>query len=74
MAYRMPSLIPPFTHETAIAKVRLAEDGWNSRDPSVFRSSTRKTASGGTGLNFRLDALKSLNSSNAIGLGSLIIV
>lgn len=25
--------IPPFTRETAIAKVRLAEDGWNSRDP-----------------------------------------
>ena len=24
---------PPFTHETAIQKVRLAEDGWNSRDP-----------------------------------------
>src|SRR6202035_2750991 len=24
---------PPFTHETATLKVRLAEDGWNSRDP-----------------------------------------
>ena len=24
---------PPFTHETAVQKVRLAEDGWNSRDP-----------------------------------------
>ncbi|WP_374729889.1 DUF1348 family protein, partial [Caballeronia terrestris] len=24
---------PPFTHETATAKVRLAEDGWNTRDP-----------------------------------------
>jgi nuclear transport factor 2 (NTF2) superfamily protein len=24
---------PPFTHETAIQKVRLAEDGWNSRNP-----------------------------------------
>jgi len=24
---------PPFTEETAIEKVRLAEDGWNSRDP-----------------------------------------
>lgn len=24
---------PPFTRETAIEKVRLAEDGWNSRDP-----------------------------------------
>ncbi|KAA9383191.1 nuclear transport factor 2 family protein [Neorhizobium galegae] len=27
------SIIPPFTRETAIAKVRMAEDGWNSRDP-----------------------------------------
>ena len=24
---------PPFTLESAIAKVRLAEDGWNTRDP-----------------------------------------
>lgn len=30
----MSPLIPPFTHETAIAKVRAAEDGWNSRDPA----------------------------------------
>jgi nuclear transport factor 2 (NTF2) superfamily protein len=27
------SIKPPFTLETAIQKVRLAEDGWNSRDP-----------------------------------------
>ena len=27
------SLVPPFTRETAILKVRAAEDGWNSRDP-----------------------------------------
>lgn len=26
--------LPPFTLETAIQKVRLAEDGWNSRDPA----------------------------------------
>src|SRR3982074_3746917 len=25
--------LPPFIRETAIQKVRLAEDGWNSRDP-----------------------------------------
>ena len=24
---------PPFTRETAIQKVRMAEDGWNTRDP-----------------------------------------
>ena len=27
------SLVPPFTLETARAKVRKAEDGWNSRNP-----------------------------------------
>lgn len=27
-------IVPPFTRETAMQKVRLAEDGWNSRDPS----------------------------------------
>lgn len=31
MSTRPP--VPPFTVETAILKVRLAEDGWNSRDP-----------------------------------------
>jgi uncharacterized protein len=29
----MQNLVPPFTQETAKAKVRAAEDGWNSRDP-----------------------------------------
>ncbi len=29
----MSSLIPPFTLETATQKVRMAEDGWNSRNP-----------------------------------------
>ncbi|OYW55143.1 MAG: hypothetical protein B7Y80_10010 [Hyphomicrobium sp. 32-62-53] len=28
---RLP--LPPFTLETAIQKVRMAEDGWNARDP-----------------------------------------
>lgn len=26
--------LPPFTRESAMQKVRLAEDGWNSRDPA----------------------------------------
>jgi len=26
--------LPPFTSETAVQKVRMAEDAWNSRDPS----------------------------------------
>jgi uncharacterized protein len=31
MSARPP--LPPFTRETAIQKVRMAEDGWNTRDP-----------------------------------------
>ena len=31
MSTRPP--LPPFTPETAVQKVRLAEDGWNTRDP-----------------------------------------
>ena len=31
MAPRPP--LPPFTRETAIQKVRAAEDAWNTRDP-----------------------------------------
>lgn len=30
-AVRSP--LPPYTRDTAIQKVRMAEDGWNSRDP-----------------------------------------
>ena len=48
--------LPPFTRETAIQKVRLAEDGWNSREPEKValaytidsRSMKRKPAESGT--------------------------
>ncbi len=34
MTAAMPTDIrPPFTPETALAKVQAAEDAWNSRDP-----------------------------------------
>jgi nuclear transport factor 2 (NTF2) superfamily protein len=34
--------LPPFTHESAVEKVRLAEDAWNTRDPAaVARSYSR---------------------------------
>ena len=26
--------LPPFTHDSALAKVQAAEDAWNSRDPA----------------------------------------
>ena len=28
--------VPSFTRETAIEKIRVAEDGWNSRDPDLI--------------------------------------
>ncbi|HLK19570.1 MAG TPA: DUF1348 family protein, partial [Bryobacteraceae bacterium] len=29
-----PNLTPPFTRETAVLKVRKAEDAWNTRNPA----------------------------------------
>lgn len=29
------SIKPPFTHETALAKVKAAEDAWNTKDPEI---------------------------------------
>lgn len=29
------TLLPPFTRETALAKVKVAEDAWNTRDPEI---------------------------------------
>src|SRR5580704_18086503 len=31
----MTTIVPPFTIETALAKVKAAEHAWNSRDPEV---------------------------------------
>jgi nuclear transport factor 2 (NTF2) superfamily protein len=47
--------LPPFTRETAVQKVRLAEDGWNTRDPE---SGTRlyNRLAGEIAPNFRMDA------------------
>jgi nuclear transport factor 2 (NTF2) superfamily protein len=33
MATTPPVILPPFTEETARAKIQAAEDAWNSRDP-----------------------------------------
>jgi nuclear transport factor 2 (NTF2) superfamily protein len=37
--------LPPFTHDSALQKVRMAEDAWNSRDPArvslVYTADTR---------------------------------
>jgi nuclear transport factor 2 (NTF2) superfamily protein len=36
--------LPPFTRESAIQKVRLAEDAWNSRDPQKVASAYSSTS------------------------------
>ena len=33
MSHEIKAPVPPFTAETAMQKVRMAEDAWNSRDP-----------------------------------------
>lgn len=42
-------IAPPFTHETATQKVRLAEDAWNSRDPDRVALAYTEDSCGGTG-------------------------
>jgi len=39
---------PPFTRDSAIQKVRLAEDAWNTRDPAKVALATRSIQNGGT--------------------------
>jgi len=38
--------LPPFTLETAAQKARMAEDAWNSRDPTGNSTSTGSCACG----------------------------
>jgi hypothetical protein len=51
---------PPFTRETALQKVRMAEDAWNNRDPQrvALAYTIGSTASGGTVPNFPLAGSK----------------
>ena len=41
-----PALVPPFTRETAILKVRKAEDGWIPKTLSSYPSLIRPIAFG----------------------------
>jgi len=45
---RQPAPVPPFTLESAIQKVRLAEDGWNTRDPAKVALAYAIDSDGGT--------------------------
>jgi hypothetical protein len=57
-----PSL-PPFTAETAAEKARLAEDVWNTRDPTRSHLRTRKTGAGETAPSSLKATMPSFNSS-----------
>lgn len=50
--------LPPFTRESAIEKVRLAEDGWNSRDPQRVSLAYTLTLNGATAPNSPTTAKK----------------
>jgi nuclear transport factor 2 (NTF2) superfamily protein len=50
MTAHSPKLILPFTLETAIQKVRIAEDNWNSAILSKLRLRIPSTANGETEL------------------------
>jgi len=51
-------IAPPFTLVTALRKVRLAEDAWNSRDPKRVALPTAKIQFGETGANSSQDAMQ----------------
>ena len=64
---------PPFTRESAIEKVRLAEDSWNTRDPGEGSSwPTRPIHDGGIARSSSTDQTKSslfLSRKSAKGVG-----
>ena len=63
---RLP--LPPFTLETAIEKVRKAEDAWNTRDPQrVALAYTIETVSGAIARSFFKGARRSSCSSRGNG-------
>jgi nuclear transport factor 2 (NTF2) superfamily protein len=40
---------PPFTEQSAVQKIRAAEDGWNGRDPAKVALAYTPDSGGGTG-------------------------
>ncbi|KAG0157292.1 hypothetical protein PDIDSM_4477 [Penicillium digitatum] len=42
----MTDLKPPFTEETALKKVKAAQDMWNTKDPAESRKDTAQHVSG----------------------------
>ena len=63
---------PPFTRETAIQKVRLAEDGWNSRDAEKWPWPIRQIHAGETARSLPTVVRRLLPCLNASGHENLI--
>jgi uncharacterized protein DUF1348 len=58
--------VPPLSRETAIMKVGMAEDAWNSRDPQGFRWRIAKIAAGEIARSSSLAARKSYAQASSI--------
>ena len=58
---------PPFTRDSAMQKVRLAEDAWNTRDPAKSLWRTRSIHAGGTDRSLSTGETRSLLFSLASG-------
>lgn len=54
--------VPPFTHDSAVVKVRKAEDAWNTRDPQRVSMAYSPTATGVIGPNSSSVAMPSWDS------------
>lgn len=55
----IPIIKPLFTIETALAKVKAAENAWNTRNPEMVGSPTRRIPNGATATSFLIDAKRS---------------
>jgi len=62
--------LPPFTEETAIQKVRAAEDAWNTRDPARVVLAYTPDSRWRNRVEFPKAARRSRPSSPASGPGS----
>jgi nuclear transport factor 2 (NTF2) superfamily protein len=62
--------LPPFTEATAIQKIRMAEDAWNTRDPERVAGAYTGTAAGAIAPSSSRDARRSSRSCGANGRAS----
>ena len=71
MATHFP--VPPFTRDTAIQKVRLAEDAWNSRNPEKVALAYAPDSRWRNRVEFVNGGKRSSHSLHANGQGSSTI-